>query len=423
VVFLGLLLVGGATLPVLATSLMPSLRERDLLITFSGTPGAARPEMSRVTDAAVTELRTLPGVARVGAHIGRAVQSDRVSDVDAVEIWVHMTPDAHHDATVAAVQEVVDGYPGLRREVRTYLGERTGSALAGTDSELMVRVYGEDSAVLDAKAGEVAQMLTGVAGVQDPVVQRVPLRPTLQVEVDLARAQQFNVKPGDVRRTVATLLAGIEVGSLFEDQKVFEVVVWGTPELRGSVTAVQDLLVERPDGAGLVRVGDVAQVRVLPAPAVIQRDSSSRYLDVTAAVEGAGTARSRPRCGRSWRASRSRSSTARSWWTTTPPGRPRSRGSSPWPSSRWCWSSSSCRPRRRAGASRCCAWPSSRPRSRAERSLRCWAGASSRSARSWACSRWGRPRSTGCSRRSRRTGRARRPRIRRRPSGAAPGPP
>ena len=123
---------------------------------------------------------------------------------------------------------------------------------------------------------------------QDPAVQRVPLRPTLQVEVDLVRAQQFNVKPGDVRRTVATLLAGIEVGSLFEDQKVFEVVVWGTPELRGSVTAVQDLLVERPDGAGLVRVGDIAQVRVLPAPAVIQRDSSSRYLDVAAAIDGRG---------------------------------------------------------------------------------------------------------------------------------------
>jgi Cu/Ag efflux pump CusA len=288
VVLLGLLLVGGVTLPVLATSLMPSLRERDLLITFSGPAGAARPEMSRVTTAAATELRTLPGVARVGAHVGRAVQSDRVGDVDAAEIWVTMTPDADHDATVAAVQEVVDGYPGLRREVRTYLDERTGSVLAGTDSELLVRVYGEDGSVLDAKAGEVAQMLAGVAGVQDPVVQRVPLRPTLQVEVDLARAQQFNVKPGDVRRTVAALLAGIEVGSLFEDQKVFEVVVWGTPDLRGSVTAVQDLLVERPDDAGLVRVGDVAEVRVAPAPAVVQRDSSSRYVDVTAAIDGRG---------------------------------------------------------------------------------------------------------------------------------------
>ena len=198
-----------------------------------------------------------------------------------------------------------------------------------------MRVYGEDSAVLDAKAGEVAQMLAGVTGVQDPVVQRVPLRPTLQVEVDLARAQQFNVKPGDVRRTVATLLAGIEVGSLFEDQKVFEVVVWGTPELRGSVTGVQDLLVERPDGAGLVRVGDVAEVRVRRHRRSIQRDSSSRYVDVTAAIDGRGYGAVSTEVRQKLGPSRSRSSTARSWSTTTPPGRPRSRGSSAWPPSRW----------------------------------------------------------------------------------------
>ena len=107
------------------------------------------------------------------------------------------------------------------------------------------------------------QLLSGVDGLQNVAVQQVPLKPTLQVEVDLTKAQQFNIKPGDVRRTVATLLAGLGVGSLFENQKVFEVVVWGTPELRSSITGVQNLLVDRPDG-GQVRVGDVAQVRVAP---------------------------------------------------------------------------------------------------------------------------------------------------------------
>jgi multidrug efflux pump subunit AcrB len=62
--------------------------------------------------------------------------------------------------------------------------------------------------------------------------------------------------------------------------------VWGTPELRSSLTGVQNLLVDRPDGGGQVRVGDVAQVRVAPTPAVIQRDASSRYLDVTATING-----------------------------------------------------------------------------------------------------------------------------------------
>lgn len=281
-------LVALATLPVLSTALMPTLREPDVLITFDGSDGVARPEMSRITGAAANELRSLPGVSGVSGHVGRAVQSDRVADVNAGEIWVRIRPDADYDATVAAVQEVVDGYPGLQRSVQSYLGGRTDSLLTEAASELRVRVYGENSTVLTDKAAEVQALLAGVQGLQNAAVQQVPLRPTLQVEVDLAKAQLYNIKPGDVRRTVATLLAGLEVGSLFEDQKVFEVVVWGTPAIRQSLTGVQNLLVDRPDGAGQVRVGDVAQVRVAPAPAVIQRDASSRYLDVTAAVSGRG---------------------------------------------------------------------------------------------------------------------------------------
>ncbi|GEL19911.1 efflux RND transporter permease subunit [Pseudonocardia asaccharolytica] len=277
---------GAAMLPLLSTSLMPTLRESDLLITFDGSAGVSRPEMARVTAAAGAELRALPGVDQVGAHVGRALQSDQVADVDAGEIWVHLDPAADHDATVAAVQEIVSGYPGLERAVQTYLGEQSGTVLSSPDSELVVRVYGEDSAVLNTKADEVVTLLSGVDGLQNATVQRAPLRPTLQVEVDLAKAQQFNIKPGDVRRTIATLLAGLEAGSVFEEQKVFEVIVWGTPELRHSLASVQNLLVDRPDGAGQVRVGDVANVRIVPAAAVIHRDSSSRFLDVTATVAG-----------------------------------------------------------------------------------------------------------------------------------------
>jgi Cu/Ag efflux pump CusA len=281
-------LVGVGLLPFLSTSAMPALREPGILITFDGADGAAGPAMSRITAAAATELRALPGVSGVSGTVGRAVLSDQVADVNVGEIWVRIAPDADHDATLAAVQEVVDGYPGLRRSVGSYLDGRTDGLLTATESQLRVRVYGENSEVLAAKAGEVQNLLGGVAGLRDPVVAQAPLRPTVQIEVDLAKAQQFNIKPGDVRRTAATLLAGLEVGSLFEDQKVFEVVVWGTPAIRQSITGVENLLVDRPDGAGQVRIGDVAQVRVAPAPAVISRDASSRYLDVIAAVDGRG---------------------------------------------------------------------------------------------------------------------------------------
>ncbi len=107
------------------------------------------------------------------------------------------------------------------------------------------------------------------------------MEPTIEIEVDLDKARQYNIKPGDVRRTAATLLAGIEVGSIFEGQKIFDVVVWGVPDVRSSIESVKNLLVDIPASNRTVRIGDVADVREVPNPAVIKREKISRYLDVS----------------------------------------------------------------------------------------------------------------------------------------------
>jgi Cu/Ag efflux pump CusA len=109
--------------------------------------------------------------------------------------------------------------------------------------------------------------------------------PTLEIEVDLASAQTHGIKPGDVRRAAATLLSGLQVGSLFEAQKVFDVVVWSTPETRGDLTAIHDLLIDTPDG-GHVRLGNVAYLRITPAATVIRREAVSPYRDVILNVKG-----------------------------------------------------------------------------------------------------------------------------------------
>jgi Cu/Ag efflux pump CusA len=131
------------------------------------------------------------------------------------------------------------------------------------------------------------QLISGVDGVVDPRVESQPQQPTVAIEVDLGTALRYGIKPGDVRRRASTLLSGIQVGSIFEKQKVFDVVVRATPEVRRSVTDIKQLLIDRPTG-GHVRLGDVADVRVRPTPSVIQRESSSRRIDITADVSGRG---------------------------------------------------------------------------------------------------------------------------------------
>jgi Cu/Ag efflux pump CusA len=88
-----------------------------------------------------------------------------------------------------------------------------------------------------------------------------------------------------VRRASATFLAGLPVGSLYEEQKIFDVVVWGVPTVRHTPSDVANLPIDVP-GGGRIRLGDVATVQIGPYPTVIKHDNVSRSLDVTASVRG-----------------------------------------------------------------------------------------------------------------------------------------
>jgi CzcA family heavy metal efflux pump len=277
---------GLAVLPaVRGRALLPPLQDRDLLVQWQGTPGMSQPEMDRITALATRELRSIPGVRDVGAHVGRAVTSDQVVNVNSAELWVSVAPRADYARTVAAVRQAVDGYPGLTPNLVTYPEERIRQVQVGTDDPLVVRVYGEDLQVLRDKAEEVRRLVAGVEGVVSPRVDVQAQEPTAEVEVDLAAARRLGIKPGDVRRAAAVQLSGVTVGNLFEEQKVFDVTVWSTPATRHSLGDIEDLLIDTPTGAK-VRLGDVAAVRVVPTPTVIRHDDVSRYVDVTAGVHG-----------------------------------------------------------------------------------------------------------------------------------------
>ncbi len=291
-----------AALPLLGTSLVPSFKDRDLLIRMEGEPGTSQPRMTALATAVGRELRSLSGVENVGAHVGRAVTGDQAVDVNSSLVWVQIASGADYEATVRRIEDVVGRVPGVDRNVASYSAQRirdvgalsTGDneaggdrldVLTGSDKPLVARVYGHDPAILDRQAERVRQVMSQVDGVADPRLDRPEEQPNLVIEVDLAKAQRFGVKPGDVRRAEATLVQGITVGSVFDDQKVFDVIVQGVPETRRSLADIRNLLIDRP-GGGHVRLGQVADVRIEPTPVALRREAVSRYLDVEASVSG-----------------------------------------------------------------------------------------------------------------------------------------
>ncbi len=266
-------------------SLRPAVKERDVLIQLEAAAGTSLVRMDDITAQMVDDLIAQPGVVNVGAHIGRAIMSDRVVNVNSGEIWLNIEPAADYDATMASVRALVAGYDEVAASVTTYSEQRVAEILRRPDDRLVVRVYGENPAVRQEMAEQVLSVVAGVDGVEDPRIESVVEEPAIEIEVDLARAQAFGIKPGDVRRQAATLVSGLVVGNLFDDQKVFDVVVWGVPEIRDTVEDLQRLPIATPSG-DQVPLGDLAEVRIESNPAVVLHESTATYLDVTAAVSG-----------------------------------------------------------------------------------------------------------------------------------------
>ena len=277
--------VGLGVWPQLGQSLLPDFKERDFLMHWVTAPGTSIGEETRISVKACNELRTIPGVRNCGSHIGQAFVADEPYGVEFGENWISIDPSVDYDKTHAAVLEVVNGYPGLRRDVQTYLKERIREVLTGSSDAIVIRIYGPDLKVLKELADDVEERIGEIPGIIDLHSEQLIEIPQIQVKVDLAAAQAYGVKPGDVRRIASTYMAGEEVGDIFNTGKAYDVVVWSVPQKRGSLTDVENLLIDTATG-GKVALKTVADVSVAPTAGHVSHEQTARRIHVDANVSG-----------------------------------------------------------------------------------------------------------------------------------------
>ena len=283
-----LLLAFGATawgVTKMGQELLPDFQEYDFLMHWVEKPGTSLDAMRRITVRASEDLLAVPGVRNFGSHIGRAEVADEVVGPNFTELWISVDEKANHKETLDKIQKVIDDYPGLYRDVLTYLKERIKEVITGTSAAIVVRLFGPDLQVLRSKAKEVEQVMAGVTGVTNLKVETQVLVPQLDVRLRPQAAAELGLTPGDVRRAATTLVKGTKVGEIYQGQKIFDVAVWGVEKVRDDVSSIRNLLIETPSGTQ-VPLADVAELSILPAPNEIKREAASRRLDITCNVAG-----------------------------------------------------------------------------------------------------------------------------------------
>ena len=276
---LALLVLAGLVGGTLREAFLPHFAENDFLMHWIARPGASLEAVTRTADRARTALLAIPGVRNFGAHIGRAEVADEVVGPNFAELWISVDPAADLDAVSARVRDTVGGFPGVYRDVQTYLQERMREVLSGGGGAIVIRMRGDDLEALRLAAAKLAPALEAIPGVAHARPEAQVLVPQIQIAVDPARCAAFGIEAGLVRARAATLLSGDVVGQIVRGLQPIDVVVWGTEGGRADVAALRDLAIA-VDGRVLARLGDVADVTVAPVANTITHDATARKLDV-----------------------------------------------------------------------------------------------------------------------------------------------
>jgi multidrug efflux pump subunit AcrB len=290
-----LALLGAASIAALAWTLpqlhpaRPVFQDRNLVVSWNGAPGMSLPELDRISVLASDELLALPGVQSVAATLGRAVYSSQLYNTYSGNLWVTVKPGADYAQALAGIRAIVTQTPGMRGSVSTYEDDAMAGVLTGAPHTVTVRVYGPDLSVLTGLAARVRAIMSRTPGLRGAHVTMPVEQPTINVEVNLAKAIAQGLSPGDVRREAGVLLSGLTVGNFFQQQKVFDVVVWAQPSARSSLTSIRNMPIDNGSG-GVVPLGDVATISMSAEPADIQHQDMSPFLDVTATATGSAGA-------------------------------------------------------------------------------------------------------------------------------------
>ena len=280
-----LLISIAATIPQLGEQLMPKFRETDFLMHWVEKPGIGIDAMDRITLRASEDLMAVDGVINFGSHIGRATVADEVVGPNFTELWISIDDTKDYDQTVSQVQEIVDGYPGLYRDLLTYLTERIKEVLTGTSASIVVRVFGPELDELRSRADAIAAEIKPIKGVTTLKVEPQVLVPQISVNMRPEAASQFALTPGLLMRNVTTLVNGLQVGEIYKDQNIFGVIVRGQANLHSDLRTLNELMIDTPAGSQ-VPLGSVAQLTIVPAPNEIKREAASRRIDITCNVDG-----------------------------------------------------------------------------------------------------------------------------------------
>jgi len=285
------LLAASALVPFVGTEFMPALDEGAIAINVVRLPNASLQGSVEVARYLEKRLGAFPEVEAVVSKTGRAEISEDPMGPEQTDVFVMLKPrqafgGGRSRAELAvAMQQDLSSIPGLRFSFSQPIALRVNELISGVKSDLAVKVFGTDLALLKGFADRIAAAVVAVPGATDVKVEQVSGLSQYDVVIDREAAARHGIAIGDINDTIESAIAGKKATTLIEDQRRFAVVVRFPPESRSDVERVGRLLVAAPGGER-VPLSQLARIELVEAPAQVSRENGIRRVVVEANIRG-----------------------------------------------------------------------------------------------------------------------------------------
>ncbi len=279
------------SLAFIGTEFMPRLDEGSLLVQTRKLPGISLSESVQISNRIEKVIVGFPEVRGVVSKLGRPDLATEAMGIYEADVYVLLKPmkewkTAHtKEELVNRMAKALADVPGTDYNFTQPMAMRLDEVVSGIKADVAVKIFGEDSRVLEQLAERALRIVSGVPGAADPQMEIISGVAELSIEIDRPALARYGLNVADVRELVEAAIGGKQVSEMIEGQRRFAIVVRLPESYRRDPQSVRDLALSAPGGER-VRLGQVARVEVTRGPEVVSRENGQRRIVVQANVRG-----------------------------------------------------------------------------------------------------------------------------------------
>jgi len=293
-VFIPIILVIAATIGLsisVGKDFLPTLDEGSLWLQVQLPPGIALTKAREMADTVRNRIMKYDEVTYVMSQVGRDDEGVDPFTTSHIECSVGLKPYAEWPGGIKK-KELVDRVaadlaqlPGYQIGFSQPIIDMVMDQIAGSHSDLAIKIYGEDLTEARRIAGEITQIIKPIEGAADVNIEQEPPMPQLQIHADRDKIAQYGLNVSDVSELIEVAIGGKAISQIFIGNKVYDVICRYAENDRNTPEAIGSLMLTSCTGAK-IPLSQIADIKTTMGPSIINRESNHRFLTVRVNLRG-----------------------------------------------------------------------------------------------------------------------------------------